>query len=43
MGSGTVFDQAIARFADAYAEQVTRDYDALSAAARSGRIPVMSE
>ena len=38
LGSGTAFEQAIATFVDSYAEQVTRDYDALTAAVRSGRV-----
>ena len=42
-GSGTAFDQAIATFADSYAEQVTRDYDALAAAVRSGRVAAVRE
>jgi len=43
LGSGTAFDQAIASFADTYAEQVIRDYDALVTAARSGAVPVARE
>ncbi len=43
LGSGTAFDQAIASFADTYAEQVSRDYDALVTAARSGAVPVVRE
>jgi uncharacterized protein (DUF2252 family) len=43
LGSGTAFDQAIASFADTYAEQVIRDYDALVTAARSGAVPVVRE
>jgi uncharacterized protein (DUF2252 family) len=38
LGKSDVFDQAIAEFAAAYADQNQRDYDALAAAARSGRI-----
>ena len=34
LGSGTAFDQAIARFASSYAGQVTADYEALAGAAR---------
>lgn len=30
LGSGTAFDQAIARFAGSYAGQVTADYEALA-------------
>ncbi len=40
LGTGDVFDQAIARFASAYAEQTQRDYQALKKAATEGRIPV---
>ena len=43
LGGGTCFDQAIARFAGSYAEQVTRDYDALAAAVKAGRIRVIEE
>jgi Uncharacterized protein conserved in bacteria (DUF2252) len=43
LGSGTAFDQAIARFAGSYAGQVTADYEALAGAARVGRVPVMQE
>ena len=43
LGSGTAFDQAIASFADTYAEQVSRDYDALVTAARSRAVPVVRE
>ena len=43
LGGGTSFDQAIARFADSYAEQVTRDYDALAAGVKAGRIPAIEE
>jgi uncharacterized protein (DUF2252 family) len=39
LGSGAVFDQAIADFAAAYAQQNQRDYDALLAAIASGRLP----
>ncbi|MBK6764065.1 MAG: DUF2252 domain-containing protein [Micrococcales bacterium] len=42
LGSGEVFDKAIAAFAVAYAEQNERDYAALQAAADSGRIEVLS-
>jgi uncharacterized protein (DUF2252 family) len=38
LGSSDTFDQAILAFAQAYAEQNDRDYQALQAAARSGRI-----
>jgi uncharacterized protein (DUF2252 family) len=38
LGSGDSFDRAIAAFAQAYAEQNERDYHALEAAVKSGRI-----
>jgi uncharacterized protein (DUF2252 family) len=38
LGGSDVFDQAIVRFAAAYADQNERDYDALRAAVASGRI-----
>jgi hypothetical protein len=38
LGSGTVFDQAIADFAIAYAGQNERDYEAFMAAIASGTI-----
>ena len=38
LGSGDAFDQAIADFAEAYADQNERDYAALQAAVASGRI-----
>ena len=38
LGTGSVFDQAIAAFAETYAEQNERDYDALKHAVESGRI-----
>ena len=38
LGSGDVFDQAIARFAEAYADQNERDYDALKQAVDSGLV-----
>jgi uncharacterized protein (DUF2252 family) len=40
LGSGTVFDEAIADFASAYADQNDEDHAALVAAADSGRIRV---
>ena len=43
LGSGAAFDQAIAMFANSYAEQVMRDYDALTAEVRSGRITAVRE
>jgi hypothetical protein len=38
LGSGTTFDRALAAFADAYADQNERDFDALRAAHAVGRI-----
>ncbi|MGE5272528.1 MAG: DUF2252 domain-containing protein [Verrucomicrobiota bacterium] len=38
LGSGGVFDRALARFAEAYADQNERDYDALRQAVESGRV-----
>jgi hypothetical protein len=38
LGSGPRFDQAIADFAESYAEQNERDVAAFAAAVRSGRI-----
>ncbi len=38
LGKGDVFDRAIASFAEAYADQNERDYDALVHAVASGRI-----
>jgi hypothetical protein len=37
-GTRTRFDESITAFAQAYGEQVRRDYDALVAAAEGGRI-----
>ena len=42
LGNGPTFDRALAEFADAYADQNERDYEALRAAAASGRITVES-
>ena len=38
LGSGDVFDRALADFAEAYADQNERDYQALTDAVRSGQI-----
>jgi hypothetical protein len=38
LGSGDVFDQALAEFAEAYADQNDRDYRALRDAVDSGRV-----
>ena len=40
LGPGDAFDRAIASFAEDYADQNERDYAALQAAAKSGRIEV---
>ena len=42
LGAGDVFDRAVADFADAYAEQNQRDYDALREAVDSGRVAAVS-
>jgi uncharacterized protein (DUF2252 family) len=39
LGPGTAFDQAVVRFAVAYADQTERDHRALAAAVRAGRLP----
>jgi uncharacterized protein (DUF2252 family) len=38
LGTGSSFDRALAAFAERYADQNERDYDALKAAAKSGRV-----
>jgi uncharacterized protein (DUF2252 family) len=38
LGSGPTFEKALARFAEAYADQNERDYDVFAAACRSGRL-----
>jgi len=43
LGRGEKFDNALADFAAAYARQNQRDYDALVAAVRSGRIEAIEE
>ena len=40
LGGGRVFDDAIAEFAELYADQNERDYATLKAAADDGRIPI---
>jgi uncharacterized protein (DUF2252 family) len=42
LGSGAVFDRAMADFASSYADQNERDYEALQAAAADGRIEVVT-
>ena len=38
LGSGVVFDRAIAAFAEAYADQNERDHQALTSAVKTGRL-----
>ena len=38
LGTSDVFDRALATFAEAYADQNERDYEALQAAVASGRV-----
>jgi uncharacterized protein (DUF2252 family) len=38
LGAGTTFDEALAEFAEAYADQNERDYDALRQAVAEGRV-----
>lgn len=40
LGKSDVFDEAILRFASAYAEQTYRDHDAFAEAARRGEVEV---
>jgi uncharacterized protein (DUF2252 family) len=42
LGSGRTFDHAMASFAETYADQNERDYDALKQAAANGRVAVES-
>ncbi|MGA3146569.1 MAG: DUF2252 family protein, partial [Acidimicrobiales bacterium] len=42
LGASTVFDRAIVQFAETYADQNERDYEALKQAAATGRITVKS-
>jgi len=43
VGSGSTFDEAVATFAAAYAQQNDRDYSRLAAAAKDGTIAVVEE
>ena len=43
LGSGDDFDEAMGRFAIAYADQAERDHAALKAAVRQGKVNVMQE
>jgi Uncharacterized protein conserved in bacteria (DUF2252) len=38
LGKGSAFDHALAAFAEAYADQNQRDYEALRAAVDTGRV-----
>ena len=40
LGGGDSFDRALASFAETYADQNERDYDALKNAAATGRVAV---
>jgi uncharacterized protein (DUF2252 family) len=40
LGNGAAFDEAVAEYALAYADQVDKDYDAFKSAIRSGRFPI---
>jgi hypothetical protein len=40
LGKCDVFDEALAAFAKAYADQTERDYEAFQAAVRAGRLPI---
>ena len=42
LGSGPTFERALAEFAETYADQNERDYEALRHAASTGRITVES-
>ena len=43
MGGGTNFDEAVTRFASAYADQNERDFEAFEEAVRSGRLQAEKE
>lgn len=43
VGESDAFDDALVKFAQAYADQTEQDYDQLAAAARTGRIQVAQE
>jgi hypothetical protein len=43
LGRGNQFDDAVSGFAAAYADQVTRDYEELVAAAQSGRVAAIPD
>jgi Uncharacterized protein conserved in bacteria (DUF2252) len=43
LGNSDEFDKAVAKFAVAYADQAERDYVALKAAVRSGKVQVTTD
>jgi hypothetical protein len=43
LGKGPAFDDAIAGFAEAYADQNERDFAAFTAAVASGRLPALTD
>jgi uncharacterized protein (DUF2252 family) len=43
LGSNDAFDRAVADFADGYADQNERDYDAFTAAVKAGHLPVRTD
>ena len=43
LGKGAAFERALAAFALAYADQNARDFEAFSAAAQAGELPVADE
>jgi hypothetical protein len=43
LGSSSKFDEAMGKFALAYADQAEHDYDALKTAVRKGKITVYQE
>jgi uncharacterized protein (DUF2252 family) len=43
LGRGAVFDDALAQFAIAYADQTERDYEAFGRAVKAGRFPVVHD
>jgi hypothetical protein len=40
LGTSTAFDDAVAEYAVAYADQVEKDYESFKAAIRAGRFPI---
>jgi hypothetical protein len=41
LGNRAVFDEAVGRYALAYADQVEKDYEKFKAAIKSGRFPIL--